>query len=155
MKGDRCEGVLIKDFTLNNMKEIMQIENECFDPSTRYSEEVFRYYYWRGSLFKIAECNGVITGYVIADVENSFCHVVSIAVRRAYRRIGIGSMLLNHVLAECKKLGAKRAYLEVAINNQPALGMYFKAGFQVIGVIKNYYGIEDAYVMVKELNSRD
>ncbi|MEM0000590.1 MAG: ribosomal protein S18-alanine N-acetyltransferase [Desulfurococcaceae archaeon] len=154
MKTGSCRDVFVKDFDLSYMNEIVEIESECFNSSVRYSEEVFNYYYQRGSIFKVAECGGVIAGYVIADIEDSLCHVVSIAVRRMYRRMGIGSTLLDRALAECKGLGARRAYLEVATSNQPALEMYLKAGFQVIGVIKGYYGVEDAYVMVKELDQR-
>lgn len=146
-----CEELAIKDFNLKYMGEVLEIEEECFKESLRYSEEVFRYYYQRGSLFKVAECSGVVVGYVIADLEDSLCHVASIAVKPTYRRIGVGSTLLDHVLSECKRLGAKRAYLEVEVSNEPALRMYLKAGFRVIGVVRGYYGSEDAYVMVKEL----
>ena len=38
-------------------------------------------------------------------------------------------------------------YLEVSVENQAAIELYEKFGFEKIHTRKNYYGTEDAYVM--------
>lgn len=146
-----CEEIVIKGYRPNFLHDVLRIEEECFKPELRYSPSLFNYYYERGSIFRVAECNGLIVGYVIADVEDSYCHVVSIAVKPARRGKGIGSRLLDHALTECRRLGAKKAYLEVSAFNESALRLYLKAGFRVVGVIRGYYGNEDAYVMIRDL----
>lgn len=131
---------------------MLEVEEECFEPWLRYDASVFDYYYKRSSIFRVAKCNGVVVGYVLADLEGPYCHIVSIAVKPGYRGRGIGSRLLNQALVECKNAGATRAYLEVSTANKPALRLYSKAGFRVVGVIKGYYGREDAYIMVKDIS---
>lgn len=146
-----CENLVIQGFKPEFMERVLEVENECFPPALRYSEILFSYYYAHGSIFKVAFCDNVLVGYALADVENSVCHVVSIAVVQAYRGLGVGKALLGDLIAECKARGARRAYLEVSTRNERALRLYSGAGFRVIGFIKGYYGNEDAYVMVKEL----
>ena len=37
--------------------------------------------------------------------------------------------------------------LEVAVNNEPAISLYKKFGFEIISTRKNYYDNVDAYLM--------
>ena len=58
--------------------------------------------------------------------------------------------------AEAKKLGATRAFLEVAVNNYPAIALYQQIGYCNSGLRKGYYQQEnkrkiDAAVMEFDL----
>ena len=76
-------------------------------------------------------------------------HINNLAVRGPYRRRGIGSALLTHVLNEGVRLGAHSATLEVRRSNEVARQMYEQLGFVASGVRRAYYTnpIEDALVM--------
>ncbi len=41
--------------------------------------------------------------------------------------------------------------LEVKTSNLSAIGLYKKYGFVVISTRKNYYGSDDAYLMIREM----
>ena len=45
----------------------------------------------------------------------------------------------------------KTVTLEVRVSNYPAVKLYRKNDFKVVSVIKQYYGNEDAYLMVAYL----
>ena len=79
-------------------------------------------------------------------------HINNLAVLPAYRRAGIGSALLTHVLDEGARMGAKRATLEVRRSNEAARQLYERFGFSIVGVRKGYYSnpIEDALVLWRE-----
>ena len=76
-------------------------------------------------------------------------HINNLAVAPTDRRSGIASALLAHVLNEGARLGARRATLEVRRSNEPALRLYWRFGFDVAGVRRNYYShpIEDALIL--------
>ncbi len=79
-------------------------------------------------------------------------HINNLAVLPAYRRSGIGRILLAHVLQHGAGLGARRATLEVRRSNEAARLLYEHFGFAVAGVRPSYYTkpVEDALVLWRE-----
>ncbi|MFP4546145.1 MAG: GNAT family N-acetyltransferase, partial [Methanomassiliicoccales archaeon] len=63
---------------------------------------------------------------------------------------GVGRSLLSKVL-EFSREREKKVTLEVRLSNVPAINMYLRSGFRVIGIIVGYYshdlGKEDALYM--------
>ena len=86
------------------------------------------------------------------NVETGFVGIDLLCVKRVYQKKGIGKLLLNYCIENCKKLGFKKFYLHVATTNIPAFNLYKKFGFKVSETIKNYYFNDlppdnDAYLM--------
>jgi ribosomal-protein-alanine N-acetyltransferase len=79
-------------------------------------------------------------------------HINNLAVSAQFRRRGIGTALLNYVLDEGRRLGARRASLEVRRSNEPARVLYERLGFTVAGVRRAYYTnpVEDALILWRE-----
>lgn len=79
-------------------------------------------------------------------------HINNVAIRPHLRGMGIGTGLLHHVLAEARKLGAKRATLEVRASNEGARRLYERLGFYVAGTRRNYYTnpVEDALILWRD-----
>ncbi len=76
-------------------------------------------------------------------------HVNNVAILPQFRGRGIGSALLRHVLAEGRRLGARRATLEVRASNDGARRLYERLGFYVAGIRPRYYTnpVEDALIL--------
>ena len=76
-------------------------------------------------------------------------HINNLAIRPELRGRGLGSQLLQGVIAEAGRLGATTATLEVRRSNQAAIRLYAKAGFAQVGVRQSYYTqpVEDALVL--------
>src|ERR687887_1702158 len=76
-------------------------------------------------------------------------HINNLAVKPEFRRMGVATALLNHVLGEAARLGARRATLEVRRSNDAARRLYERLGFAVAGVRRAYYTspVEDALVL--------
>ena len=79
-------------------------------------------------------------------------HINNLAVLPAYRRRGVASELLRHVLSEGVECGARRATLEMRRSNETARALYERFGFAAAGVRKGYYSKpeEDALVYWRE-----
>ncbi len=75
--------------------------------------------------------------------------LIRIAVAKEYRRQGIGSKLLRDLIDETRRRDIHTIFLEVRSSNAPAIGLYEGAGFERVGVRKNYYSApqEDALIM--------
>ncbi|WP_280421643.1 ribosomal protein S18-alanine N-acetyltransferase [Nocardia carnea] len=96
--------------------------------------------------------SGKMVGYagiaLLGDAEHPEAEVHTIGVDPAYHRAGIGTILLEALLAEAGRRGGP-VFLEVRTDNAPAIALYAKHGFHIIGLRKNYYHPSgaDAYTM--------
>ncbi|MFI6171556.1 ribosomal protein S18-alanine N-acetyltransferase [Nocardia sp. NPDC051052] len=96
--------------------------------------------------------DGRMVGYagvaLLGDDEHPEAEVHTIGVDPTCLRAGIGTLLLEALLAEAAKRGGPM-FLEVRTDNTPAIALYAKHGFHIIGLRKNYYHPSgaDAYTM--------
>jgi ribosomal-protein-alanine N-acetyltransferase len=79
-------------------------------------------------------------------------HINNVAVRPRFRGHGIGTALMHYVLAEAKRLGARRATLEVRSSNEAARRLYERLGFYVAATRRSYYTqpVEDALILWRD-----
>lgn len=76
-------------------------------------------------------------------------HIVTVAVRQRYRRMGIGERLVIAALELALECDQEVATLEVRASNDAAQQLYAKYGFARLGLRKRYYtdNNEDAVIM--------
>ena len=79
-------------------------------------------------------------------------HIMSIGVRAALRRRGIGELLLLSAIKQAMSKNASEATLEVRTSNTGAINLYEKYGFTGRGIRKAYYADnqEDAIIMTTD-----
>lgn len=101
----------------------------------------------------VVECEGEVIGFggmwhVLDEGE-----IINIAVHKSYHRKGIGSLILNQLLAEARRRDLVVMHLEVRASNEAAKRLYLKQGFNYIATRKAYYHnpTEDALIMSCEL----
>jgi ribosomal-protein-alanine N-acetyltransferase len=94
-----------------------------------------------------------VVAYAFFRLVADELHLLKIAVTPAWRGKGIATGLLTRCFKWGAGLGATSVHLEVRPSNIPAVGLYAKLGFEVIGRRHNYYSDskEDALVMIKNL----
>lgn len=75
--------------------------------------------------------------------------LANLALSPAARGQGAGEYLLRTAMETLFKKDCQSIFLEVRVSNGPALGLYQKLGYQVVGRRKEYYSqpVEDAYMM--------
>jgi ribosomal-protein-alanine N-acetyltransferase len=138
---------MIRPFIFSHLDRILQIELQAF-PKSPYDWATFislHYLYPETFLVYISEPldqeEGQILGYIVFSPDG---HIISIAVHPQHRRIGIGKELLKMVFHTARD---KRIWAEVRRSNQGAQAFYLQMGFQITGVVRNYYGNEDALIV--------
>jgi ribosomal-protein-alanine N-acetyltransferase len=104
--------------------------------------------------FFVAEEDGVIVGFARVHVYrwNKSACVINLLVDAGYRRRGIGSLLLKTMEEFARKNGARVIMFDTAIDNIPALNLYFKNGFKICGYNEKLYdNAKTALYLAKEL----
>jgi RimJ/RimL family protein N-acetyltransferase len=94
-----------------------------------------------------------VDGHVVANAEVSkqkgcSSHVggLGIGISQAYRDLGIGTAMLETLIAEAKAAGLQMLWLEVFSTNQRARHVYENVGFMKTGVKPNMYFRNGRYI---------
>ena len=147
-----CEKVTIEPMKEADLDQVMAIEKASFPrPWTpaQFKTEMER----RLAVCLVARDGPEILGHLIFWLIPPEIHILNIAVKSAYRRQGLGRLLLDYLFALGQETGVKEVFLEVRPSNLSALNLYLQTGFVVTGRRKNYYSEdhEDALLMTKVL----
>jgi len=132
---------------------VLEVEGESFsNPWTRdmYVWELQNRSVCHIFIVRTPECR--VAGFCACWLVFDEVHINNVAIRPAYRGLGMGTALLRHVLAEGRRLGARRATLEVRESNAGARRLYERLGFYVAGTRRNYYTspVEDALILWRD-----
>lgn len=129
-------------------KELVEIENECFKINP-WSEQLFEEeFFLNHKFYYIAKFEGKNIAYIGFETNLYDMNLQKIAVLEDYRNCGVATKLFNFSLEKKKILDKDKYFLEVNVNNTPAITLYKKLGFVIISTRKNYYKNGDAcYVM--------
>jgi ribosomal-protein-alanine N-acetyltransferase len=93
----------------------------------------------------VLELDKVICGVLVVTVSFDEVEVLQLAVDYRYQRQRLATRLLQEVFSilDDKHLISK-VFLEVCVDNYPALALYQKLGFSQISSRKDYYSINGA-----------
>lgn len=124
------------------------LEVRLFDPD-QWSPEVFWSELAAGRWYLVAEADGRVVGYAGLAVAGSQADVQTVAVSPDAQGRGLGTLLLDALVVEASRQGARSLLLEVRADNPAAIALYQRAGFERIAVRRRYYqpGDVDAHVM--------
>lgn len=82
--------------------------------------------------------------------------ILTLCVHPESRKQGKALFLLTYLMAQAQRWQVTRLFLEVSVENAPAISLYEKMGFYQIGYRKNYYrtqqGFCDAICYEKKLH---
>ncbi|GEA86261.1 hypothetical protein Q760_14215 [Cellulomonas cellasea DSM 20118] len=92
---------------------------------------------------------GEVVGYAGLWFDGEDAQVMTIGTATPHQGRGIGRLLLDRLVDRAHGLGAARVLLEVRVDNEPALRLYERAGFERLGRRRGYYQPEnvDAWTM--------
>ncbi len=148
------QSVVIRDYSFRDYKEVLEIDREVFNPRNP-TYDVYIYLTYGRDLI-VADVGNRLAGYIVTmDVDEWTGKIISFAVRKEYRRKGIGTMLMRAAIERMRARGKRKIVLEVRVSNEEAQRLYKKFGFKITDVISGYYSDgEDAYLMVLPLTEQ-
>lgn len=138
---------MIRKAVYEDLDAVFEIEQLSFDePWSRVSIEA-EFYKDYADIY-VYEDEGTVKGYIITWFLPPEAELVTIAVSSGNRRKGIGRKLLEYMIVH---YGSNiKWHLEVNCKNDTAVNLYKSFGFEIAGIIKNYYGTDKhAYRMIR------
>ncbi|MBE6017790.1 MAG: ribosomal-protein-alanine N-acetyltransferase [Lachnospiraceae bacterium] len=142
------------EMTEDDIPSIAEMELEYF--SVPWSEASIGHYMEQGNTLFIVARHNSSDGYVVAGYIALMCilnesELVSIAVRKGYRNMGIARELLDIAYGMAQDRGVELIHLEVRESNEAAIELYESEGFTKDGIRKGYYDKpkEDAVLYTK------
>lgn len=98
-------------------------------------------------LFLVAKSSGKVIGMgqVVFFNKKKSRHraTVSVAIKKEFWGMGLGTTLMQFMAAFSKKNGAKQLELTVMSENKRAINLYERQGFSVVGRMPNAYLMKD------------
>jgi ribosomal-protein-alanine N-acetyltransferase len=125
---------------VDDLPSIVRIEKKSFDRDA-WDRELFLDYLAQSarSVFLAAIIDRKVVGYALAFHSQTRAELHSIAVAPAARGRGVGVALLKRTVALLRRRGFKTVSLNVRIENEAAIRLYQKLGFQRVRRVNGYY----------------
>ena len=96
----------------------------------------------------------LLVGYGGTWFDGRDAQIMTIGIAPTHQGRGYGRILLDALLAHERERGAEQVFLEVRIDNELAIGMYERAGFEQLGRRRGYYQPENVDALTMRLALR-
>jgi ribosomal-protein-alanine N-acetyltransferase len=128
----------IEKATVAHLAVLARVHAQCFDDpwSPQSMADVLTS---PGAFAGIAVMGDDPVGMALARVVVDEAELLTFCVLPAVRRQGAGAGLLDDVMQRAGAAGARRIFLEVAEDNEPARALYGRLGFVAVGRRPDYY----------------
>lgn len=140
--------ILIEEVGLDALDPVMAVMNSAFDPG--YGEawtepQLMGMLGMPGTWLSLARIDEQPAGFALNRLIADEAELLLLAVAPDSRRRGVAMALINRSLELLRFRNGARLHLEVRHNN-PAIELYKKAGFGLIGRRPGYYRGKDGQV---------
>jgi [ribosomal protein S18]-alanine N-acetyltransferase len=132
-----------------DLADVVAAEHEVFAGQDPWSAEQF----WAElagvpvSRHYLVARDGPVLGYAGLAIGPDSADVMTLAVVPASRRRGLASRLLEAMLGEAVRRRVTEVLLEVRADNDPALELYRRLGFEQVARRRGYYRDADGLVL--------
>jgi ribosomal-protein-alanine N-acetyltransferase len=139
--------------TLGDVERVMKIEEAVYE--FPWTVKIFSDCIRVGYCCWLALQQQNIVGHAVISVTAGESHMLNLSIARQYQRKGFGRQFIEFLIQQAQAKQAQTMLLEVRPSNTAAINCYNSAGFNEIGLRKNYYpapqGREDALLFARHI----
>lgn len=147
--------LIVQPMTINNLDAVLSNEMEAY--SHPWSKGIFLDCLHSGYHCNVLYTQEKAVGHSVLMTVVDEAHLLNITIAPCFQGQGLGCYLLDSLIEHAKHLNATTMFLEVRESNHTAIALYQRAGFNEVGIRKNYYplakGRENAVLMALPLTS--
>ena len=115
------------------------LDRKCFAQRFRFSLHAMRDFAEApGAVTVIAEANGALVGFTIAEVGANTAYLTTVDVDPLWRRRGVAGKMLGWIEEADPEI--RQIELHVHAENPVAIGFYERLGFLLVGRVPDFYG---------------
>ena len=151
---------LIRDYRAADFDRLWRIDQQCFPPGIAYTQMDLTGFVTRRKAITLvaqfaagSEFAGGLAGFAVAQPIRKIGRILTLDIIPEARRSGLATRLMQDCEKRLRDVGCEQVYLETAVNNEPALLLYHKLGYEILRTLPLYYPTHalDAYLMGKLL----
>lgn len=134
-----------------DLPEVHAIENEAFARPWSPSEFLDKLRTPK-TFGMVAEYDEAVVGYMVYHLHAKWVELLTLAVHHAYRRHGVGSVLIERLATKLTRDGRSR--IVIGIDEYCLSGQLFLAanGFAATDIWHGYYDYGDAYIFEYDIS---
>jgi len=146
-------GVGIRQYDSRDFAALHKLDQACFPPGISYSRFSLQYFLGLPAAdCLVAEDGKAIAGFILAEANPPLAHIITLDIAPAYRRVGLGTRLLEEMEKHFRFKEVRAVLLETAVDNESGIAFWQHHGYRTEAVLKRYYLRRlDAYEMRKKL----
>lgn len=132
--------LVVRPARAEDLERITRLEDAAFEDS--WPRDLLDYELTHTRTFLLVASQGddaPLPGYVLFHHVAGEAELLRLAVDPPERRRGIGRLLVEHGLERLRQANVRVCFLEVRMNNEPAIQLYKGLGFQRVGRRRGYY----------------
>lgn len=152
MSDERLE---YRRMTLDDLDQVMRVEREVYQ--FPWTERIFSDCIRVGYQCWLAALRQQVIGHAVISIVADESHMLNLSIAASHQRKGYGRQFVDFLVGEARAQQAQTMLLEVRPSNKIAISCYNSAGFNEIGLRKDYYptpnGREDALLLAKHISS--
>jgi ribosomal-protein-alanine N-acetyltransferase len=151
---------VIRNYRASDFDRLWRIDQLCFPPGIAYTQmDLTGFITRRKAITVVAEFSGDsefaggIAGFAVAQPIRKIGRILTLDIIPEARRHGLATCLMQESEKRLRAGGCEQVYLETAVNNEPALHLYQKLGYEILRTLPLYYPAHalDGYLMGKSL----
>ncbi len=139
--------LVVRTMQRDDLDLVAQLESA--EQQRPWSRDVFENELGRDDRIYLAAIDEALAGFGGVMLVDDEAHVTNLLVAPGRRRKGVASKLLESLISESVRSGAKHLTLEVRSKNEAARRLYASFGLAPVGMRPSYYGDDDALIMWK------
>ncbi|WP_322796490.1 ribosomal protein S18-alanine N-acetyltransferase [Tepidiforma sp.] len=149
------ESPVLAPMAPSDIPEVIAVERAAYTsgwPTTAFERELTANTMARYLVARSPAAQGAIVAFGGLWLMVDQAHIVTVAVRPEYRRLGFGRLIVHGLVELAAEAAMDSVTLEVRVSNEAARALYRTYGFYDVGVRKRYYADnhEDAIIMTTE-----
>lgn len=141
----------LRPYRTTDLPSLYLLDRVCFEPPFRFSRSAMRQFAEaENAIVRLANETAAepgterLAGFCIVHLEqageNLVAYVVTLDVEPAFRRQGVGPMLMQSVEKAARDAGAQSMVLHVWTGNEQAIRLYERLGYRFCRKAEDFYG---------------
>ena len=146
---------LVRRLTADDLPTLERLEGELFGAAAWSPEGLADELVGPGRWYVGVEHDGQLVGYAGLWFDGYDAQVMTLGTDARFQGRGYGRLMLDNLLERAREVGVAVVLLEVRVDNEPAIHLYERAGFERLGKRRAYYqpGNIDAWTMRLDLRT--
>lgn len=125
--------VTIRPMNIDDLEAVEDLDHLAFGKLWHNSQESLTLAYRQAAVATVAEKDNQIIAYQISTANHLGGHLARLAVHPDFHGQGIGYAVLQDMLKQFERRGAKHISVNTQVDNPASLALYKKAGFFLTG----------------------